>query len=297
MVKHGYSNFHGLNSIRQTYALVRYKLANKVRFADIKYRAYLHIRERLMAILQEPLEEKRLLEIGCGQWLSNVKLFAAAGSTVVGIDPEAPPSSLYEYVRLIKDCGLQRALKTAVNTAFFARQFDARLEQLSDLKLGTGYYTVERVGGENLPLDDNTIDAVFSDNVFEHLPNVDPVAKEMARVLRPGGVALIIIHPFACYSGGHHPATFNHAGEARSTSAIPPWDHLRGMKYSSGVYCNGLRAAEYKSVFSQYLNEVYWTEIGPEREDLLTADILRELPEYDREELLTGKLIYAGRKV
>lgn len=43
--------------------------------------------------------------------------------------------------------------------------------------------------GENLPFDDGSFDAVFSAYVFRNLDSVDETMQEVARVLRPGGMA------------------------------------------------------------------------------------------------------------
>lgn len=44
---------------------------------------------------------------------------------------------------------------------------------------------------ENVPLADASVDAVFSHNLLECLANPEGFAREVARVLRPGGVAVI----------------------------------------------------------------------------------------------------------
>ncbi len=46
--------------------------------------------------------------------------------------------------------------------------------------------------GENLPFDDGSFDAVFSAYVFRNLDSVDQTMEEVARVLRPGGMAGIV---------------------------------------------------------------------------------------------------------
>lgn len=46
--------------------------------------------------------------------------------------------------------------------------------------------------GEDLPFADEVFDAVFSAYVFRNLDSVDRTMKEVARVLRPGGVAGIV---------------------------------------------------------------------------------------------------------
>jgi demethylmenaquinone methyltransferase/2-methoxy-6-polyprenyl-1,4-benzoquinol methylase len=46
--------------------------------------------------------------------------------------------------------------------------------------------------GENLPFEDETFDAVFSAYVFRNLDSVDATMDEVARVLRPGGMAGVV---------------------------------------------------------------------------------------------------------
>jgi demethylmenaquinone methyltransferase/2-methoxy-6-polyprenyl-1,4-benzoquinol methylase len=46
--------------------------------------------------------------------------------------------------------------------------------------------------GEALPFEDHSFDAVFSAYVFRNLDSVDQTMREVARVLRPGGLAGII---------------------------------------------------------------------------------------------------------
>ena len=46
--------------------------------------------------------------------------------------------------------------------------------------------------GEDLPFDDGDFDAVFSAYVFRNLDSVDDTIREVARVLRPGGMAGIV---------------------------------------------------------------------------------------------------------
>ncbi len=43
----------------------------------------------------------------------------------------------------------------------------------------------------NLPLADNSVDIILSSEVVEHLPDPMPALKEMARILKPGGYAMV----------------------------------------------------------------------------------------------------------
>lgn len=45
--------------------------------------------------------------------------------------------------------------------------------------------------GERYPFEDDSFDAIFSNAVLEHIPDIETALREMARVLKPDGVMLI----------------------------------------------------------------------------------------------------------
>ena len=45
--------------------------------------------------------------------------------------------------------------------------------------------------GKNIPFENDTFDAIFSSEVFEHIFNIDEVLKELYRVLKPEGLIFI----------------------------------------------------------------------------------------------------------
>ncbi len=49
--------------------------------------------------------------------------------------------------------------------------------------------------GKKLPFNDNTFDSIICTEVLEHIPNLDEIAKELNRVLKPKGTILISV-PF-----------------------------------------------------------------------------------------------------
>lgn len=55
------------------------------------------------------------------------------------------------------------------------------------------YERFEAVPAEELPLPDESMGTVVSNSVFEHLPQVDAVLEQVARVLRPGGRLLFTV--------------------------------------------------------------------------------------------------------
>jgi SAM-dependent methyltransferase len=293
---HGYSSAKGLSMPRQMVRLVAYKFRNRDGFAKVHYDDFVRIRTALERAWGGPTTGKTILEIGCGQWRGNVALFSALGHQVIGIDPELPPLNAREYAEIARQHGAQRVLKTWLTEKCLRPRFLARLEKLLGQSLRGPAPKLLRIGGESIPLPDNSVDAVISNNVFEHIADVAAVTKEIRRVLRPGGIVYLNIHPFTAFSGGHHLATISHGGLRDGAPTIPPWDHLRQNRFPSGVYLNRMRLAQYRAVFDQYLDTVDWTLRGPEAERFLTPEIENELAQYTREELLTGKIDYTGRK-
>ena len=100
-----------------------------------------------------------VLEVGCGSGGYALHLAEKVGCRLVGLDVNA------HGVRNANQLALERGLAS-----------HARFEQCDASK--------------NLPFDDNTFDAVFSNDVLCHLPGRRTVLAEMFRVLKPGGQML-----------------------------------------------------------------------------------------------------------
>jgi ubiquinone/menaquinone biosynthesis C-methylase UbiE len=97
-----------------------------------------------------------VLEVGCGSGGYALHLAKTVGCRLIGLD--------------INPLGVRNANQLAL-----ARGLDseARFEQCDASK--------------KLPFDDNTFDAVFSNDVLCHLPGRSEVLGEMFRILKPGG--------------------------------------------------------------------------------------------------------------
>jgi tRNA (mo5U34)-methyltransferase len=89
--------------------------------------------------------------------------------------------------------------------------------------------TVEAAGGvgalragnaEELRLPDASFDLVFSLSTFEHFADGGRVLAEIARVLKPGGRALVSFEPVWTAAHGHH---LHHLPGGET---VPPWSHL-----------------------------------------------------------------------
>ncbi|MEO6569293.1 MAG: class I SAM-dependent methyltransferase [Opitutaceae bacterium] len=92
------------------------------------------------------------------------------------------------------DCG--------AGTGLFAGEMAARCrvlvlddheESLSRLRERFSPEQVLRVSAEGIPLADASVDAITALDVLEHIENDQAAVRQMARVLRPGGVAVITV--------------------------------------------------------------------------------------------------------
>ncbi len=79
-----------------------------------------------------------------------------------------------------------------------------------------------KMDAADLRLPDHFFDLVVSFSTFEHAADPHGVLNEIARVLRPGGRALITFEPVWTCSYGHHLHHFGHCAQI-----IEPWAHLR----------------------------------------------------------------------
>ena len=123
--------------------------------------------------LLHPQPGERILDLGSGLGPATVETAKHLGShgRVIAIDPSAFMRTVLRVRRL-----WQKNRKAVV------------------VRAGTG---------ENLPLDDNSIDGVLSLNVMHHLDNLTETAAELARVIRPGGRLLLLDEDF-----GHQDHSF-----------------------------------------------------------------------------------------
>ena len=110
-------------------------------------------------------DASRVLEIGCGTGNYITAIAEETGAICTGVDPSR------EMLRLAaSDAGLPRNRKSAA-----ARSVT---------------YLPGRA--EDLPLPDRQFDLVYSVDVIHHIEDRDAAAREMLRVLKPGGLAMVV---------------------------------------------------------------------------------------------------------
>jgi SAM-dependent methyltransferase len=95
--------------------------------------------------------------------------------------------------------GAKRVLEFGAGTGEQARRlFEAGFDVVA-IDLQTSNYTGDRVfpvtdyDGQTIPLDEASVDAVYSSNVLEHIPRLEDVFAEFRRVLKPGGRCIHVL--------------------------------------------------------------------------------------------------------
>ncbi len=93
---------------------------------------------------------------------------------------------------LVDGCGIGTYVKHIGRHTPWVYGIDIEVERVRE---GAAFGVAGLMGGvcEHLPFPDNTFDVVFSHEVLEHVQDDRAACHEMARVLRPGGRAVIFV--------------------------------------------------------------------------------------------------------
>ena len=70
---------------------------------------------------------------------------------------------------------------------------------------------------EALPIDDESVDIAVACDVIEHLPDDEAAVRELVRVLRPGGLALVTVPAYPWLMGAHDRAVGHERRYTRPT--------------------------------------------------------------------------------
>lgn len=175
----------------------------------------------------------RLLEVGCGAGLESAIAALDGAGAVLAVD-RAPavtdPGERGDRARRL----LTAALRAAGSS------LDAE-DALRTLPL-----EVQEMDAAALALPDDSVDVVWTRAVLEHVQPLETSLRELARVLRPGGLAYHVIDPFFWLKGCH-------AGGLTDV----PWAHARLVASDvarAAVLAEGKRRGERRGAFLATLN-------------------------------------------
>jgi len=279
--------------------LTKFSFYKSVLLADMTKMAELYSRrfKEAVSTIEKYLgrvENKTILDVGCGLLYPFTLLFKSLGNRVIGIDLlyiGVNDSSPRKYWRMLRKNGpVYFARSVSYDVLLKNRAFYKHLEHLSNIKLTSEGIDVRQMDVEKMAFHDETFDIVFSNAVLEHVYRVDAALDEIKRVLKKGGIAYNLIHLFPSISGGHH-------SDWRHPEKVPPWNHLRENKCRIPFYLNKLRECDYPKMFRERFKILEVQSIFDEKgRNLLTSQIRSELQDYSEEELLKGGIIVVARR-
>ncbi len=146
--------------------------------------------------------------------------------------------------------------------------------------------------------DVGTLDLIYSNDVFEHIPldRMPAVLANMAGTLKEDGVAIIRPHLFTGIAGGHDVEWYPHTLAQARRRRSEPWEHLRQDRFPANTYLNRARERDYRCLFEVDFEIIDARRSGQELgARFLTAEIEQELNAFSREELLTNQMTFVLR--
>lgn len=245
------------------------------------------------------LEHLRMLDIGPGQTMAQMAYFSCSNQ-VTGIDLDLVPQGIdiRQYWRMLARNGPLRTIKTILRKLL---AIDARFRREMARQLGTtlpSRFDVRAMDAADMTFPPSSFDFLYSFSVFEHLADPARVLAHIARVLAPGGVSLISLHPYTSETGCHDPRLLSNR-----RGSLPYWPHLRPsyrQQVHPNSFLNRLRLPQWRMLFSAHMPNVEFVCRQPHREKLARRlETIRaggELLDYDTEELLTGEFMAIWQK-
>lgn len=239
----------------------------------------------------------RALDIGPGQKLGLMRCLCK-DNEVVGIDTDVilQGLSLRDCTEMLKHNSALRVAKTLGRKALgIDAAFNSELARRLGVK-GFPRLPVLRMDATAMEFPSDHFDLAYSFSVFEHIDRPREALAEVARVLKPGGVAYVSLHLYTSHSGCHLPAML------KSPVPQPPyWPHLR-PEYQSGVqptaFLNKVSLKAWMELFGTTMPGAWIVREQQRRlEERLKA--LREQGElagYSDEELLTVNVVAIWQK-
>ena len=256
--------------------------------------------ERGAEVFGRPITGVDLLEIGTGTMATQALYYACRGNRVTGIDlePQEAGWSVGELVDLARHNGPRRALKTLARKVIgLDRVFPREVAQQMG-RSAPPPMSLLRMDAGRMTFPDASFDVVHSYDVLEHVEDVEAVVREIARVLRPGGLAMIVLMPYTCENGSHdYRLISGHRGD------LAYWAHLRPQHRAAvkpGAFVNALGLREVQRICERFMPGAIFG--APPAKDPEMPARLRELRAagelegYDDEELLAVRLRVLWKK-
>jgi SAM-dependent methyltransferase len=240
-----------------------------------------------------------MLEVGPGQFLMQMTYFSAR-NRITGIDRDVVVRGFrpLAYAKMFSTNGSRRAIKTLGRKLLgvdrkYAAQLASQLNlaRLPELK-------VEAMDVCKMSFPPESFDFVYCRSVLHSLPDPLGALGEIVRVLRPGGVAYISIHPYTSRTGSLDPRVYS-----ADWNGFGGWPHLRPQLQDkidkANVFLNKLRLQEWRELFWSRMDSAKFIVTPGDKAADEAARKLQsqgELQEYSIEELTAGEFVAVWKK-
>jgi SAM-dependent methyltransferase len=239
----------------------------------------------------------KIVEVGAGQSLRRAREFAVGNDvTATDLDVYAHGLDVRAYLEVLRRNGAKRMAKTIGLRLFGTdRAYNRALARaLNVASLPDARF--RQMDATRLEFPDNSIDLVYSFQVFEHLPDPEAVWRECVRVVKPGGCIFTLLHLYTSDSGCHDLRIIR--GDHSQTGY---WPHLRESArhtVQNSAYLNELTLAQWYDLVHRVFPGA---DVEFERDDRYRDELARlrsqgELRDYSDDELLNRNMIVTWMK-
>jgi SAM-dependent methyltransferase len=242
------------------------------------------------------LENLQILDIGAGGELRHLQRLASLRNEVVGIDTDIT-AARFPFGNYLHDGPAMRIVKS-LQRKMIGRGTRTGATLRGEVGLdGAAPVRLLPMPATCLTFPNASFGFVCSLSAFQYIDDPWTALREVARVLRPGGVVYVRVHIYTSNSGHGHPAHL-----AGQNEQHPLWPHLRPA-FEDTVYrdahLNRLPLQEWRLLFTHIMPGVYLLQ---ESDETWVVDELRRLrqqghlTDYTDEELTTVHLVAIWKK-
>jgi len=244
------------------------------------------------------LKTAKFLDLACGPLAAQTLLFNSAGYQISGADLHIPPA--YLPVASLKQRLFQRGKYIKAWETATAPYYQA-LAQHSGLKLKWNGVKIELADVTRLQFPGSSFEVVLCLNHLHHAPDVESLLAEAARVLKPGGILVADIVPYAGLDGvGQAPAESLAWSHLQKDEGGGMRDETKNLHPSSLIphpFFNQWREHQYRAAFEKFFHLEQWQmEPDPEALARLTPVLRAELADYNEAELTRQQIIVLARR-
>ena len=176
--------------IKKFIDLYNYHRKHCVEEAASEIECFRRFKSRRLKLLNKPMTELKVLDVGCGKTYPFSYLFHLEGSHVTGLDTQHITTGINKYAKMLYHNGIKVSLKSFLRDTLFTPTERKILKAGAAASNKTSNITFICCSAEEISFPNNSFDVVFSFCAFEHIPDVEKTISECARVVTPEAVGI-----------------------------------------------------------------------------------------------------------